>query len=86
MNCKLIYAIVPQDQYTDLDAIIDERARELAQKLVRRAEHSMRLEKQGADDDDLANEIDNLANQLKSKMDSRIWQKSAEDSRTETHK
>ena len=73
MNCKLVYAIVPQDRYSHLEAIIDERARDLAQQLVRRTEHSMRLEKQGTDDDDLAKELDSLATQLKSKMDSRIW-------------
>ena len=76
MNCKLIYAVVPDDRYGDLEAIIDERARDLAQQLVRRTEHSMRLEKQGAADADLGKEVDGLANQLKSKMDSRIWGRS----------
>ena len=75
MNCKLIYAIVPDDRYSDLEAIIDERARFLARQLVRRTEHSMQLEKQGADADDLAKEVDSLTNQLKTKMDSRIWGK-----------
>ena len=78
MNCKLIYAIVPNDRYSDLEAIIDERARDVAQQLVRTTEHSMRLEKQGRDDDDLAKEVDSLTNQLKSKMDSRIWGKGPE--------
>jgi predicted DNA-binding mobile mystery protein A len=73
MNCKLIYAIVPNDRYADLEAIVEERAKDLARQLVLRTEHSMRLEKQGADDDDLAKEIDSLTNQLKSTMDSRIW-------------
>jgi predicted DNA-binding mobile mystery protein A len=73
MNCKLVYAIVPDDRFATLGAIIDERARDLAQQLVRTAEHSMRLEKQGSHDDDLARDIDGLASQLKSKMDSRIW-------------
>ncbi len=86
MNCKLIYAIVPQDRYSDLEAIINERAGDLAQELVRRTEHSMRLEKQGTDDDDLAKEIDRLAHQLKSRMDSRIWWRRAGNSWAETHK
>ena len=75
MNCKLIYAIVPEDRYSDLDAIIDEQARDLAQLLVRRTEHSMRLEHQGAHDDDLAKDVDGLRSQLKSKMDTRLWGK-----------
>ena len=85
MNCKLIYAIVPNDRFVDLEAIIDERARDLAQQLVRRTEHSMRLEKQGADDDDLAKEVDSLASQLKLKMDSRIWGNGTGSRRAGTH-
>jgi predicted DNA-binding mobile mystery protein A len=86
MNCRLIYAIVPNDRYSDLDAIIDERARDLAQQLVRTTEHSMRLEKQGASDDDLAKEVHSLANELKSKMDSRIWGERTGNSWAGTHK
>lgn len=86
MNCKLIYAIVPNDRFATLEAIIDERARDLAQQLVRTTEHSMRLEKQGANDDDLAKEVDRLANQMKSKMDSRIWGKRTGNSWAGTHK
>ena len=86
MNCRLIYAIVPNDRYSDLEAIIDERARDLAQQLVRTTEHSMRLEKQGASDDDLTKEVDDLASQLKSKMDSRIWGKRTGNSWAGTHR
>jgi predicted DNA-binding mobile mystery protein A len=86
MNCRLIYAIVPNDRYSDLEAIIDERARDLAQQLVRTTEHSMRLEKQGASDDDLTKEVDSLASQLKSRMDSRIWGKRTGNSWAGTHK
>ena len=86
MNCRLIYAIVPNDRYSDLEAIIDERAKDLAQQLVRTTEHSMRLEQQGASDADLTKEVDSLANQLKSQMDSRIWGKRTGNSWAETHK
>lgn len=82
MNCKLVYAIVPDDRFATLEAIIDERAKELAQQLVRTAEHSMRLEKQGSHDDDVARDIDGLASQLKSKVDSRIWSKTGISPRT----
>ncbi len=84
MNCKLIYAIVPNDRYSDLEAIIDEQARDLAQRLVHRTEHSMRLEQQGADADDVAKDVDSLTIQLKSKMDSRIWGVGTGSSRTTT--
>src|SRR5258708_26681260 len=65
MDCKLIYAVVPDDRYHDLEMIVDERARDLARQLVERTEHSMRLEKQGTDADDLDERIATLANQLK---------------------
>lgn len=73
MNCKLIYAIVPQESYADLESIINERAKELAKKMLRKVDHSMRLEKQGADEKDSAKQIERLAYELNAKMDSRIW-------------
>lgn len=86
MNCKLIYAIVPNDRFADLEAIIDEQAKAFARQLVRTAEHSMRLEKQGAHGDDLTRDVDSLANQLKSKIDSRIWGRRPEDRWAAAHK
>lgn len=86
MNCKLIYAIVPDDRFADLEAIIAERAKALAEQLVHTAEHSMRLEKQGASNDDLAREVASLAHQLKSKMDSRIWGRWTGHHWSESHK
>lgn len=73
MNCKLIYAIVPQESYNDLESIIDERAKGLARKMLLKVGHSMRLENQGTDEKDSAKQIEHLAYDLKAKMDSRIW-------------
>jgi predicted DNA-binding mobile mystery protein A len=73
MNCKLVYAIVPQESYSDLEAIIDERSKAVARKMLQKVDHSMRLEKQGADAKDSAKQIEHLAYELKSKMDTRIW-------------
>jgi predicted DNA-binding mobile mystery protein A len=75
MDCKLIYAVVPDDRYHQLEMIVDERARDLARQLVERAEHSMRLEQQGTHAQDLEERIGTLANQLKIQMDARIWGK-----------
>lgn len=75
MDCKLIYAIVPNERYRDFEMIVNERAHDLARQLVERAEHSMRLEKQGTDAQDLDERIATLANQLKTQMDVRIWGK-----------
>ncbi len=73
MYCNLIYAVVPEDRYNDLQAIISEQATQLATQLVRRAEHSMRLEKQGTDPDEVSRQVDRLAAELTSNMDPRIW-------------
>lgn len=73
MNCRLIYAVVPDHVFASLDAIVEARARQLAEQLVRRTEHSMRLEKQGSVDANFELEIQELTNQLKSKLDPRIW-------------
>lgn len=81
MNCKLIYAIVPNDRYQDLEDIIEERARELARQVVRRTEHSMRLEKQGSNDEELAKEVARVTEQVKSTMDSRLWEMPRESKR-----
>jgi predicted DNA-binding mobile mystery protein A len=73
MGCKLVYAIVPEAPSTTLDDIVDARARDLASRLLVRVEHSMRLEKQGSDPTDSKAKIGKLSFELKTKMDSRIW-------------
>lgn len=71
MGCKVIYAIVPNDDSESLEAIVDRRARIAAKDLLRRVEHSMRLEEQGSPDSKA--ELEKLAQKLKEKMDPRIW-------------
>lgn len=44
MDCELVYAIIPRKP---LDAILDERARAVARRTLRRTGHSMELEHQG---------------------------------------
>lgn len=75
MNCKLIYAVVPDDRFNDLETIIDDHAHAVARELVERTEHSMKLENQGTDAVGVSTQIDKLADALKSKQDPRIWQK-----------
>ena len=71
MGCKVVYAIVPEDPYLSLESIIDERAKRAATELLEKVEHSMRLEEQGSPD--AKTEIERLAIELKTKVDSRIW-------------
>ncbi len=73
MDCKLVYAIVPNSPYKTLDEIVDEHASRSAAKLIRSVGHSMQLEAQGLDNDDIKQQTMRLTHELKSKIDSRIW-------------
>lgn len=71
MDCKVIYAIVPNDESESLEAIVERRARKAAQELLQKVEHTMRLEGQGSPSSKA--ELEKLAKDLKEKMDPRIW-------------
>lgn len=71
MDCKVIYSIVPKDNYGSLEDIVDSKARKAAKDLLQRVEHSMRLEEQGSQDSKV--ELEKLSQILKNKMDPRIW-------------
>ena len=74
MGCKVVYAIVPDDQFESLEGIVDHRARIAATELIQKVEHSMRLEDQGSFDASIAKaELEKLSQELKHKMDARIW-------------
>jgi len=71
MGCKVVYAIVPDDPYESLESIVDHRAKIAATELIQKVEHSMRLEDQGSPD--AKAEIETLTQELKQKMDARVW-------------
>ena len=71
MHCRVVYAIVPQNDYDSLEAIVDSKARKAAKSLLEKVEHSMRLEDQGSQDSKI--ELEKLSLSLKEKMDPRIW-------------
>ena len=73
MDCKLIYAIVPKDTYSSLEDIIDEKSFKAAEQIVKKTEHSMRLELQGRNRNQIKKRITELANELKDNVDSQIW-------------
>lgn len=75
MGCRFIYAIVPESQYESLEAIIDDRARAVARDLAKDVTHSMKLECQSVDLNDTESQIENLAQELKAKLDHRLWAK-----------
>ncbi len=74
MDCKLIYAIVPNKIKGTLADIIEQRANLAAVKILNAVNHSMRLEAQGTSKKELQEQIQRIANELKENGDSRIWQ------------
>ena len=76
MDCQLVYAIVPKEEYDSLEKIIDHRAELLAHKLIKKANHTMQLEAQGTSSKEIKTQTKKLANELKTRMDPRIWEKS----------
>lgn len=71
MNCKVLYAIVPKEEFDSLESIINMRARAAAAELLKKVEHSMRLEAQGSPESE--EELERLTQNLKEKMDQKIW-------------
>lgn len=73
MNCKIIYAIVPDNNYQSLEDIITEKSNNLAKTTLEKLEHSMELEKQSSGVS--LSDIKKLSNELKINLDSRLWEK-----------
>ena len=73
MDCKVVYAIVPQDSNKTLDDIIKKRASDAAAKIIREVAHTMRLEAQGTPEKQIKEEIHRIALELIESGDSRIW-------------
>lgn len=73
MDCELVYAVVPRVRNGGLEAVLDVRARALAGRLLKPALKFMRgSDPTAALTGRLAQE-ERLANELKAKMDPRIW-------------
>ena len=73
MNCTLVYAVIPNEKFNSLNSIIDEQAKQAARKIVSKVDHTMRLEQQGLSLERLEDQVNELAAELKSKMDPSLW-------------
>ncbi len=73
MDCKVVYAIVPQESGATLDDIIQNKAVAAASKILKEVSHTMKLEAQGTSDKQVRNEITRIANELIESGDRRIW-------------
>lgn len=72
MGCRFVYGIVPEGDST-LDAMVDAQALDAARRLAQRAAQSMTLEEQGVVSDETDAQVRDLAQTLKSKMPSSMW-------------
>lgn len=70
MNCELVYALVPKES---LEKIVDEQAARSAREILKRTVHTMNLELQGAGAAETDLHQNELAAELKNKLDRRLW-------------
>ena len=73
MDCRLVWAVVPSDGHTTYEDILDSRSQALAERLMKKTEHSMRLEEQSVPYGDSTGQIASMASELKAKADPRMW-------------
>ena len=71
MDLKLVYALVPKNG--TINSLIQDKAEELAQKIVMRTNQNMKLEDQGIGEDKLAKTIKELADEIKREMRKSLW-------------
>ncbi len=70
MNCRFIYAIVPEH---DIEGVIAKRARSKAMEQVKATTTHMALEDQALSHEQMEFEVDRLAKDMVEKMDSKLW-------------
>lgn len=70
LDCTLVYALVPRQP---LDALVQERAREVARERLRTISHSMTLEDQRVRDEDQQAQLEGLAQKLIDGPGSALW-------------
>lgn len=71
LSCDLHIVFVPRQP---LQEIVNNRAREVAKKIIERTNIHMNLEKQGADQAFLEKSIQELAEELVRNSDKRLWE------------
>jgi len=71
LDMRLVYALVPKNG--NVDDLIQAKADALASKIVLRTNQTMKLEDQGIGDEKLAENIKELAYELKREMKKSLW-------------
>jgi predicted DNA-binding mobile mystery protein A len=72
LDCTLVYALIPN---SPLDDMLQQRAREIAEKTLARVDHTMALENQSLTPDRLAAERRRLIESLLAAPPKHLWEK-----------
>lgn len=71
MGCRLVYAVVPPKPLAEIRR---DRARQIAERVIKRTAHSMRLEGQGISDEAERRQLENLIDQILADDPKTLWQ------------
>ena len=71
LDCRLVYALVPRKPLAEL---VYERAHALAKRRLRSVSHSMVLEDQAVDEEDVKAHLERLVQELMIKRGSALWE------------
>lgn len=72
MGCKFVYTLIPN---TSLEEVVRIQSKKSAKDLIQEIHHHMKLEKQKVNSDVEKEQINELAEEILNKMDSRLWRK-----------
>ena len=72
MGCKFVYALIPDKT---LEEVVRTQAKKSAKALIQEIHHHMKLEKQKVNSEVEKEQVDELAEEILNKMDSRLWRK-----------
>lgn len=71
LDMQLVYGFVPKD--SSIEKLVERKARDLAQKIVLRTHHNMRLEDQANSDKRIREAIEELTQELKTELKKSLW-------------
>jgi predicted DNA-binding mobile mystery protein A len=71
LDMQFVYAFIPKN--TSLEQIVEHKARERAQKIVKRTSTSMKLEDQENSEERIKQAIEELTAQIKREMPKSLW-------------
>ena len=72
IGCKFVYALIPN---ASLEEVVQIQAKKSAKALIQEIHHHMKLEKQKVNPEIEKDQINELAEEIITKMDSRLWRK-----------